>query len=83
MSFKDNFKKLNKKYVWLWVVWLLMFGVIEWRAIMDKREGDTFTEILRAAMGTGGTREILNWVFRIGVGAFLIWAWPHFFTGAA
>lgn len=73
--------KLDRKYVMLWIVWLLMFGCIEFAALKNKKEGDTFTALIRKLMGTGTPgRNWENWAFRIGGAAFFIWIIPHFYT---
>lgn len=73
---------MNKKYTYAWIAWILMFGVIEFAAIQDKREGDTLTEHVRAAIGTAGPRQWINWVARVGLGVLFAWLIPHFFTGS-
>lgn len=74
--------KLNSKYTIAWVLWILAFGVIEYKAIADKSEGDTLSEHVRKLIGTGGKRGAINWVFRGGVLGLLLWLIPHFMTGA-
>ena len=73
---------MNKKYTYAWIAWILMFGVIEFAAIQDKRNGDTLTEHVRAAIGTAGPREWFHWVGRVGLGVLFAWLVPHFFTGS-
>lgn len=74
---------LNKKYTWLWVIWLAAFGVIEYAALKNKKKGDTLTEHVRKLIGTNTPgRNWENWVFRVILGGGIIWAIPHFFTGA-
>lgn len=76
--------KLNWKYTVAWALWILAFGIIEYAAIQDKREGDTFTEHWRKLIGTGkdGRRNIVNWLFRAVTIVGLIWLAPHMLTGA-
>lgn len=73
---------LNKKYTWAWLIWILLFGVIEYKALKDPRGGDTLTEHVRKLIGTTGGREWFQWLFRIGLAGFFAWAIPHFFSGA-
>ena len=73
---------MNKKYTYAWIAWILMFGVIEFAAIQDRRSGDTLTEHVRAAIGTAGPRQWINWVARIGLVGLFGWLIPHFFTGS-
>jgi len=76
--------KLRKKYSWAWIVWLLAFGVIEWRAIVDddKAEGDfTLSHYVRRLLGNNKTATAANWLFRIGLGGFFVWLIPHFYLG--
>ena len=76
--------KLRKKYSWAWIVWLLAFGVIEWRAIVDddKAEGDfTLSHYVRRLLGNNKTATVANWLFRIGLGGFFVWLIPHFYLG--
>ena len=75
--------KLNKKYTWLWVIWLLAFGCIEFAALKNKGDGDTLTAHVRKLIGTQtGGRNWENWLARIGLAGLFIWLIPHFFTGA-
>lgn len=76
--------RLNKKYTIAWILWVLAFGVIEYKAIADKSEGDTLSEHWRKLVGTGkdGQRNVLNWVFRAGTVGLLAWLLPHILTGA-
>ena len=72
--------QLNKKYTWLWIVWVLMFGVIEYSAIKDKRKGDTLSDHVWHLMGKRGyAKSGLSWLFRGLVGIGLIWLGGHFF----
>lgn len=74
--------KLNRKYTYLWIVWLAAFGVIEWAALKDQRKGDTLSEHFWKLMGTKTPgRNWKHWLFRGGVGVFFAWIIPHFFTG--
>lgn len=75
--------KLNKNYTIAWILWLLAFGVIEYKAIADKKEGDTLSEHVRKLIGTNvDLRTGAQWGFRVIVGIFFAWAIPHFFTGS-
>jgi hypothetical protein len=74
---------LNKKYTWLWVIWVLAFGVIEYSALKNKGKGDTLTEHVRKLIGTGTAgRNWENWVARIVLAGGILWSIPHFFTGS-
>lgn len=74
--------KLNSKYTYLWIVWLAMFGAVEWSAIKNKKSGDTLSEHIWKLIGTKGkARTALNWGARLGLGLLLAWLIPHFFTG--
>ena len=70
------------KYSWLWVVWGLLFGVVEYKAIKNKKEGDTLSEHVWKLIGTDTPgRNWHHWLFRGALGALFIWLIPHFFTG--
>lgn len=73
---------LNKKYTWAWIAWVLLFGVIEYAALKDKREGDTLTEHVRQLIGTWGKKDLGNWIARVSLAGLFVWLVPHFFTGA-
>ena len=76
--------KLRKKYRWAWIVWVLAFGVIEWRAIVDddKAEGDfTLSHYVRRLLGKNKVATGANWIFRVGLGVFFAWIIPHFYLG--
>ena len=75
---------LRKKYSWAWIIWVLGFGVIEWKAIADdsKEDGDfTLSHFTRRLIGDKGKADLGNWVFRIGLIGLLGWLGPHFFRG--
>lgn len=75
--------KLNKKYTILWLIWIAGFGVIEYAALKNKKEGDTLTEHVRKLIGTKTEgRNWENWLARGVLAGGIIWAIPHFFTGA-
>lgn len=72
--------KLNWKYTLGWIIWILGFGVLEYKAIKNKSEGDTLSEHVWSVIGTGAdSPSALNWVFRIGLGGLFAWLIPHFF----
>ena len=74
--------KLNKTYTILWIVWILCFGVIEFAALKNKKEGDTLTEHVRKLIGTNTPgRNWENWVARVALAGGVLWLIPHFFTG--
>jgi len=73
---------LNKKYTWLWAIWLVAFGVIEYAALKDKDKGDTLSEHVWKLIGTKTPgRNWENWIFRAGLVGLFAWLIPHFFTG--
>ncbi len=74
--------ELRKKYGWAWIIWILAFGVIEFKAITDddKAEGDfTLSHYVRRLIGEKGAAGIGNWVARGAIGGLLLWLGPHFF----
>ena len=74
--------KLNKKYTILWIVWIVAFGVIEYAALKNKKEGDTLSEHVKKLIGTNTPgRNWENWVARVALGGFFVWIIPHFYTG--
>jgi hypothetical protein len=74
---------LNKRYTWLWAIWIALFGVIEWRAIKDKRPGDTLSEHVWKLIGKREYQKQGAWLlWRIGLGGLLVWLIAHFFGGA-
>ncbi len=74
--------KLNWKYTLGWILWIVGFGVLEYKALKDKREGDTLSEHVYKVIGTKAVKKSwVNWVFRIGLGGLFAWLIPHFFTG--
>jgi len=75
--------KLNKKYTWAWILWIVGFGVIEYMAIKDKRKGDTLSEHVWKPIGTNhkGKKTAAMWVARGALIAFFTWIIPHFFKG--
>ena len=81
---KDFLKSqnLNWKYSLGWLIWILGFGVLEYRAIKDKDKGDTLSEHVWSVVGTKTAKKHwVNWVFRIGLGGLFAWLIPHFATG--
>ncbi len=74
--------KLRKKYSWAWILWVLAFGIIEFKAITDddKAEGDfTLSHYVRRLIGEKGGADIERWIFRVGLVGLLSWLGPHFF----
>lgn len=71
------------KYKWAWIIWALLFAVIELKAILDddKGAGDfTLSHFLRRAIGTykeSPKMNSANWAARVAIVAFLIWIGPH------
>ena len=74
--------KPPNKWLWAWVIWILAFGVLEFRAIKNKTDNDTLSSVVWWAIGTTGKRSPINWVFRVGLGVLFAWLIPHFFTAA-
>ena len=73
--------KLNWKYTVGWILWALGFVALEFFALKDKRKGDTLSEHVQAAIGTGSKkRTAAMWAFRLGLGGLFVWLIPHFFT---
>ncbi len=72
---------MNKRYTWAWILWLLAFGVIEWRAILEGDKGSTLTHHVRNLIGEKGAADFGNWIFRLGLGALFVWLIPHFYQG--
>ena len=71
------------KYSWLWGLWILLFGVIEWKAITNKKDGDTLSEHVWKLMGKREYQKQGLWLlWRIIVGGGLIWLILHFFGSA-
>ena len=75
--------KLKEKYTWLWIAWIAMFGIIEWRAIANKEPGDTLSEHVWKVMGKREYQKQAGWlVWRMVIGGGLVWAIFHFFGNA-
>lgn len=55
----------------LWVMWLGIFVVLEARALLSRRKGDTFSEFVWAVLKN---KPVLKWV---GLG-FMVWLTGHF-----
>lgn len=66
---------VDKKYTPWWIAWLVMFGVIELAALLDKGEGDTFTEHWRKWMALQSKTKVLG---RLATATFLGWLAWHF-----
>lgn len=73
--------KLNKKYTVLWIIWITAFGVIEFAALKDKKQGRSLSSHVWKLIGTKTKgRNWENWIFRIALAGGFIWIVPHFFT---
>jgi len=74
--------KLNKKYTWAWIAWILGFLGLEYMALRNKKPGDTLSEHVWKVIGTKhqGTKTALMWTARVGLGILVAWLIPHFFT---
>ena len=73
--------KLRKKYAWAWILWVLGFAVIEFKAIIDddKAEGDfTLSHFIRRLIVEKGKIGIANWAFRAFLLGLFTWLVPHF-----
>ena len=71
------------KYGWLWGVWIMAFGIIEWKAISNKEPGDTLSEHVWKLMGSRRYQKQGLWMlWRIGMGGLLLWLGFHFFGSA-
>jgi hypothetical protein len=74
---------MNTKYTWAWLIWLLAFGCIEYKAIKEDDGESTLTRHIWKLIGTNTPgRNWENWLARAGLVGFFIWLIPHFFTGA-
>lgn len=72
--------KLRKKYFWAWIAWLLLFAVIELKAILDddEDEGDyTLSHYLRRGLAAAKPAKVGNWIFRAVVIGVFAWLIPH------
>lgn len=73
--------KLRKKYSWAWIIWVLSFAVIEFKAIIDddKAEGDfTLSHYIRRLIGEKGKADLENWAWRAFFVGLFSWLVPHF-----
>ncbi len=72
------------KYKWAWILWAVLFAVIEIKAILDddKDGGDfTLSHFIRRAIGSykeSPKMNTANWAARVAIVALLIWFFPHF-----
>ena len=67
-------------YTWLWIGWLVLFGIIEGKALANKQPGDTFSEhIWRVFAVSGGSRLVR--LRRILLLLILSWLLVHMLTG--
>jgi len=75
--------KLNSKYTWLWIIWIAAFGVIEYAALKNKKEGRSLSAHVKKLIGTNTPgRNWENWLARIVLAGGFIWVIPHFFTAS-
>jgi len=73
--------KLRKKYGWAWILWVVFFGVVEFKAILDddKAEGDfTLSHYVRRLIGEKGIGGVGHWAFRAFLVGLFSWLVPHF-----
>lgn len=72
-------------YTWAWLAWLAAFGVIEGRALFNKRDGDTLSEHVwrwfATERGSSGTPSAWQRTRRFALLAFMGWLTAHFMTG--
>lgn len=72
--------KLNKKYTYLWIGWILYFVGVEYMALKDKKKGDTLSEHWWEFFGTFKSNPN-NWQKAgraVAAGGFA-WLAYHFF----
>ena len=72
--------KLNWKYTVAWVVWILVFVVIEAVAIADKKKGDTLSEHLWAWFDIKDAEKFYK-LKRFAFVSALVWFVMHILTG--
>lgn len=72
-------------YTWAWLAWLAAFGVIEGKALLNKRDGDTLSEHVwrwfATERGSTGTPSAWMRTRRFALLAFMGWLTAHFMTG--
>lgn len=75
-------------YTVAWLLWLGAFGVIEGRALANKRKGDTLSEHVWKWFATAKSKtpekdQPTGWVRlrRVSLLAFMGWLTAHFLTG--
>lgn len=77
-------------WTWAWLAWLAAFGVIEGKALANKRDGDTLSEHVWKWFGTArkaadGSEagQPTGWVRlrRFGLLAGVCWLLAHFLSG--
>jgi len=76
--------KLRKKYAWAWILWILGFGLIEWRAIVDDDKEDedfTLSHYVRRLLGRNKKKTVGNWLAIASLSGLFVWLIPHFFWG--
>ena len=75
-------------WLFLWLVWLLFFAVVEGMALFNSKPGDTLSEHVWAWFGTEwkkgqSPRKRSGWtqLRRFALLAFMVWLTVHFITG--
>lgn len=69
-------------YTTAWIMWGVMFLVIEGGAIVDKRPHDTLSEHIWRWIGIRGYKKPNGWkARRAGLGIFLLWLVGHLLGG--
>ena len=72
---------LTSKYTYLWIIWILGFGAIEWAALKNDKPGDTLSEHVWNLIGSNATeKRPWHWFLRIAVLSLLVWLIVHFST---
>lgn len=60
-------------FLWLWIGWFALFGLIEGRALMNHDPGDTLSEYVWKWLARPGTM-----LRRMALFALMVWLIVHF-----
>lgn len=66
-----------------WAVWIAQFFAIEFKALFNKKDGDTLTEVVRFIFGFSKRSQTQPWGMRgrrASFWLFTAWLIPHFAT---
>lgn len=63
----------------LWVVWIAQFFAIEFKALFNKQQGDTLSEVIRFVFGFSKRSQTQGWGMRARRGTF--YAFCGWFVG--